>query len=131
MAATRGVNNRGDLLLRSILHKRGLRFRIQRRLIPGSTRSVDIVFPKARLAVFVDGCFWHGCPIHGTQPKSNVEWWRAKIHQNKDRDLETNELLRELGWDVLRVWEHEDPEDASERIVEAYERNRAARIGSR
>jgi len=120
MAATRGTNNRADRLLRSALHRRGLRFRIQRRLIPGSKRTVDIVFPRARLAVFVDGCFWHDCPIHGSQPKSNVEWWRRKIQQNVERDMDTNERLRSLGWRVLRIWEHEDPMEAADRIVKAY-----------
>lgn len=120
MVATRGTNNRADRLLRSALHRRGLRFRIQQRLIPGSTRTVDIVFPRARLAVFVDGCFWHDCPIHGSQPKSNVEWWRRKIRQNVERDQDTNERLRALGWRVFRIWEHEDPAEAADRIAEAY-----------
>ena len=120
MAATQGRNNRADRLIRSALHNRGLRFRIQRRLIPGSTRSVDIVLPRARLAVFVDGCFWHDCPIHGSQPKSNVEWWRRKIRQNVERDQDTNERLRDLAWRVIRIWEHEDPAEAADRIAEAY-----------
>lgn len=120
MAATRGTNNRVDRLLRSELHRRGLRFWIQRRLISGSKRTVDIVFPRARLAVFVDGCFWHDCPVHGSRPKSNAEWWRRKIRQNVERDQDTNERLRALGWRVLRIWEHEDPAEAADRIVAAY-----------
>src|ERR1700730_457397 len=120
MAATRGTNNRVDHLLRSALHRRGLRFQVQRRLIPGTNRTVDIVFPRARLAVFVDGCFWHDCPTHGTRPKSNVEWWRRKICQNVERDQDTNRRMRGLGWRVLRVWEHEDPEDAAQRGIDVY-----------
>ena len=109
MAATRGKNNRVDRLVRSALHRRGLQFGVQRRLIPGTNRTVDIVFPRARLAVFVDGCFWHSCPAHGTWPKSNVDWWQRKIWQNAERDQDTNRRLRELGWRVVRVWEHEIP----------------------
>lgn len=120
MAATRGANNRAERTIRSALHRQGLRFRIQQKLIPGTNRKVDIVFPRARLAVFVDGCFWHDCPIHGSQPKSNVEWWRRKLRQNVERDQDTNERLRALGWRVIRIWEHEDPEVATERITEAY-----------
>ena len=120
MAATRGANNRADRLIRSALHRLGLRFRIQRRLIPGSTRTVDIVFPRARLAVFVDGCFWHYCPVHGSRPKANAEWWKRKIRQNVERDRDTDRRLRELGWLVVRIWEHEDPAEAADRIAEAY-----------
>ena len=120
MAATRGTNNRADRLLRAALHRQGLRFRIQQQLIPGSKRTVDIVFPRARLAVFVDGCFWHDCPAHGSRPKSNAEWWERKIRQNVERDQDTNERLRALGWRVLRVWEHEDPVKAADRVMDAY-----------
>lgn len=120
MAATRGTNNRADRQLRSELHRLGLRFRVQRRLIPGTNRSVDIAFPRARLAVFVDGCFWHDCPIHGTRPKSNVDWWRRKIRQNVQRDQDTNKRLCDLGWRVLRIWEHENPKDAAQRVLQVY-----------
>ena len=120
MAATRGANNRADRLLRSALHRRGLRFWTQRRLISGSTRTVDIVFPCARLAVFVDGCFWHDCPIHGSRPKANADWWRRKIARNVERDRDTDRLLRELGWRILRIWEHEGAEEAAGRVEDAY-----------
>ena len=120
MAATRGKDNRADHLVRGALHRLGLRSRIQRRLIPGSTRTVDVVFGRARLAVFVDGCFWHDCPIHGSRPKPNAEWWRGKIRQNAERDQDTNERLRGLGWRVIRIWEHEDPAEAADRVAEAY-----------
>ena len=131
MAATRGTNNLVDRLIRSALHHRGLRFRIQRRLIPGSMRTVDIVFPRARLAVFVDGCFWHDCPIHGSRPKSNADWWRRKILQNLERDQDTNERLRELGWRVIRIWEHEDPVKAAARIAGAYQESLVGRCETR
>lgn len=81
-------------------------------------RKVDIVFPSRKVAVFVDGCFWHGCPDHGTQPRSNAEWWLWKIQRNRDRDDDTNRVLAELGWHVVRVWEHTDPDEAAD-LVEA------------
>jgi len=81
-------------------------------------RRADIVFRSAKVAVFVDGCFWHGCPIHSTQAKANAEFWHAKIKQNQERDVDTNKRLAEAGWKVIRVWEHEDPEEASNKIYE-------------
>lgn len=76
------------------------------------------MFPRAKVAVYVDGCFWHGCPVHGTWPKANAEWWRSKIHANQIRDADTHKRLKESGWIPIRVWEHEDPEEAAERVVE-------------
>jgi DNA mismatch endonuclease (patch repair protein) len=81
-------------------------------------RTIDIVFPRLKIAVFLDGCFWHGCPQHATQPKSNAEWWRAKLDKNMARDRETTEHMREVGWTVLRFWEHEAPNAVAE-IVQA------------
>ncbi|GAB2904965.1 hypothetical protein GCM10027075_00580 [Streptomyces heilongjiangensis] len=82
-------------------------------------RTIDITFGKARIAVFMDGCFWHGCPEHATQPKANAEWWRTKLDKNVTRDRETTEFLRSAGWTVLRFWEHESPEEVARRITEA------------
>jgi DNA mismatch endonuclease (patch repair protein) len=81
------------------------------------------VFPRLKVAVFVDGCFWHGCPVHGTWPKANSDWWRAKIEANRLRDSDTDRRLSEMGWRVVRIWEHEDPEQAALRIA-AVVRNR-------
>jgi DNA mismatch endonuclease (patch repair protein) len=80
-------------------------------------RSVDIVFPSARLAVFVDGCFWHGCPLHATSPANNAAWWRKKLNGNVERDRETSAHLEQLGWSVLRVWEHEDADDVADEVA--------------
>ena len=80
-------------------------------------RRADVAFPLDRIAVFVDGCFWHGCPEHGTSPKANAEWWRAKIDANKERDRQTNVFVVKAGWVPVRVWEHEDPAAAAERIA--------------
>ena len=107
-----------ELRLRRDLHRRGLRFFVDR-VVPasGARRRVDIVFPRRRVAVFVDGCFWHGCPEHGSWPKKNGEWWRQKIETNRARDRETDDRLRAGGWTVVRVWEHEDPEIAASRVA--------------
>jgi DNA mismatch endonuclease (patch repair protein) len=117
MKRTLGRDNNSERALRSALHRLGLRFRLQRRLLSGSTRTADVVFPSQRVAVFVDGCFWHGCPIHGTWPKRNAEWWRAKIEANVRRDRDTDTRLAELGWRVVRVWEHETSSEAALRVA--------------
>ena len=76
----------------------------------------DIVFVSSRLAVFVDGCFWHRCPEHATQPKANKQWWTNKLQDNVERDRRHDSALRKAGWSVLRVWEHEDPHEAAAKI---------------
>ncbi|WP_407046157.1 very short patch repair endonuclease [Mesorhizobium abyssinicae] len=116
MARTAQRDNRTERALRSILHRRGLRFRIHGRLIEGSRRTVDIVFARARVAVFVDGCFWHDCPIHGSSPTNNAVWWRTKIDANVARDRDTDTRLVRSGWTVVRIWEHENLSLAADRI---------------
>lgn len=116
MTRTAQRDNARERALRSELHRRGLRFRLHRRLLMGNRRTVDLAFPGARVAVFVDGCFWHGCPEHGTWPKNNADWWRAKIAANIARDRDTDRRLDEAGWTVVRVWEHEEVLSAAERI---------------
>jgi DNA mismatch endonuclease (patch repair protein) len=105
--------------LRSVLHGRGLRYRVHRRPIPELRREADIVFWTTRVAVFVDGCFWHGCPQHASWPKQNDAWWREKIERNRERDADTDRRLRDAGWCVVRVWEHEAPEEAARRVEAA------------
>lgn len=110
-----------ERMLRSKLHRWGLRFRLHRP-VPGTRRMGDLAFVRARVAVLVDGCFWHGCPDHGTWPKANAQWWRTKIEANRARDRSTNELLAAAGWVVIRVWEHDlktDPDQCAARIVQA------------
>lgn len=104
-----------EIELRSALHRQGLRFRIEH-LLPAMRRRADIVFPRQRVAVFVDGCFWHGCPEHRTAPKANADWWRAKIESNVTRDRDTDARLAAAGWLSLRVWEHEQPHAAAAMI---------------
>lgn len=104
-----------ELAIRSLVHRDGLRFRVDWSL-PATRRRADLAFPKAKVAVFVDGCFWHGCPLHATWPKANAEWWRDKLETNERRDRDTVERLRAMGWKVLRFWEHENSEIAARRI---------------
>jgi DNA mismatch endonuclease, patch repair protein len=105
-----------ELLVRSLLHAEGFRYRVDVRPVPTLRARADLVFRRARVAVFVDGCFWHGCPEHGTWPKNNAQWWRAKIEANRRRDERATAQLRAAGWTVVRVWEHEAPARAAARI---------------
>ncbi|MFB6771842.1 very short patch repair endonuclease [Streptomyces sp. NPDC056337] len=105
-----------ELALRRALHAAGLRYRVHRRPLRGVRREADLLFGPSKVAVFVDGCFWHGCPTHATWPKNNAEFWREKIEGNRRRDRDTDERLASAGWYAVRVWEHEDPLEAAERV---------------
>lgn len=109
-----------ELALRRELHARGLRYRVQIKVPGNNRRTIDIAFTRARLAVYVDGCFWHGCPQHHHRPATNAEWWDWKIAGNRERDRSTNGQLLASGWDVLRFWEHEDPTAAADRVQQRY-----------
>lgn len=115
-----------EIALRSHIHKLGLRYRVDARPLKAWRRRADLVFASAKVAVFVDGCFWHGCPSHGTLPKANSEWWEAKLARNQARDAETNATLAAAGWAVIRVWEHEDPVTAAQKVASLVR----ARIGA-
>lgn len=101
-----------ELALRRALHARGLRFRVH----PALPGRPDIVFTRVRLAIFVDGCFWHGCPEHGTMPKNNSDWWRAKLAANAERDRRKDAELAALGWTVMHVWEHEAAPEVADAV---------------
>lgn len=118
MQGNRSRDTQPELAIRRILHRRGLRYRVNARPIKTVRRTADLVFPRARVAVFVDGCFWHQCPEHGNQPRTNAAYWGPKLSRNRERDLETDALLSASGWKVVRVWEHEPPDDAAGRIAE-------------
>ena len=110
-------DTRPEKELRSELHRRGLRFRKDPPLrVPGRVVRPDIVFPRVRLAVFVDGCFWHSCPVHGNQPRANSDYWLPKLARNVERDSAVNEALEAAGWQVLRAWEHEAVTTVAARI---------------
>lgn len=127
MAARRRRDTGPELRLRRVLHRRGMRFRLQVRVPGNQRRSIDIAFPRARLAVFVDGCFWHSCGEHGTQPATNAEWWHWKLQRNQVRDRDTDRLLKEAGWSVLRIWEHVSSEDAADLVETTYREILASR----
>ncbi len=105
--------------MRRLLHAQGLRYRVDYRAIPGSRLRVDIAFTRAKVAVFIDGCFWHGCPEHATYPKTNESYWLPKLARNVERDRQSDTALAESGWAVLRFWEHESAHDVIERVREA------------
>ena len=102
-----------EVALRSALHRKGLRFRVDRAVLAGMRSRPDIVFGPSKVAVFVDGCFWHRCREHGTTPKNNREWWNQKLDANVARDRRVDAQLSDAGWQVLRFWEHEDPDHAA------------------
>jgi DNA mismatch endonuclease (patch repair protein) len=117
MQSNRPKNTGPELAVRSALHRAGLRFRIHYRPLRGIKREVDIAFTGPRVAVFVDGCFWHGCPLHATRPATNVEWWATKLDGNIGRDRLTDEALTKAGWLVLRFWEHVAPAEVVLAVV--------------
>ncbi|MFB9462007.1 very short patch repair endonuclease [Streptomyces cinereospinus] len=108
-----------EIAVRRLLYAAGLRYRVNVPVPGMPRRTIDIVFPKAKIAIFLDGCFWHGCPQHATQPKANAEWWRTKLDKNMTRDRETTAHLEAEGWIVLRFWEHESPENVALSVVRA------------
>jgi DNA mismatch endonuclease (patch repair protein) len=140
-AATPGIRSRmqlqrerdtgPELRLRRALHRLGLRYRLDQPIVPGTKqRRVDIVFPRAKVAVFVDGCFWHGCPEHGFRRHEINGWyWPEKIRGNKDRDVDTTQRLEAAGWTVIRIWEHEETEEAVSRVEAAVRSDRRSPPG--
>ncbi|QLY31233.1 very short patch repair endonuclease [Nocardia huaxiensis] len=122
MARQRRVGTKPEIALRSELHRRGARFFVDRAPLAGLRRRADIVFPRKKVAVYVDGCFWHSCPEHATHPKNNAEWWAAKLAGNVARDRDTDARLVAAGWTVVRVWEHEKAEAAAETVLRALPR---------
>jgi len=107
-----------ELAIRRELRRMGLRYRVDLALpLKGVRRRADIAFTARKVAVFVDGCYWHVCPIHATWPKASSDWWRTKLEANVRRDRDTDTRLTEAGWTVVRVWEHEEPAEAAARIA--------------
>lgn len=132
MQAMSQRDTKPELAVRRALHRLGLRYWVDRRPLPELRRTGDAVFPRARLVVFVDGCFWHGCALHCAWPKQNASWWREKIEANQRRDRDTDNRLIAAGWLPVRVWEHEHPDEAAaaiKRLVQARLSGRGAAIG--
>lgn len=127
MAATKGRDNTRELSLRSELHKQGLRFRVHYEVPGNRRRKIDVAFPAKKVAIFLDGCFWHGCPVHGTVPLTNQDWWIAKIDANKRRDADTDRLLQLAGWTIIRIWEHTPLADACKHVIQAVDQKARTR----
>jgi DNA mismatch endonuclease (patch repair protein) len=128
---TRRRDTPNELKLRRILFSKGLRYLVDRQVVEKLRTRPDVAFVSAKVAVFVDSCFWHSCPTHGSLPKSNASWWAEKLSANRLRDEKSSRLLSEAGWMVIRVWEHEDLEQAADRIEKAVAQRLAQSQGLR
>lgn len=117
MAKVRQKGTDAEVALRREMYRIGLRYRIDYEVLRRPRRVADVAFPSRKVAVFIDGCFWHGCPEHATWPKQNAEFWREKIEANQRRDADTNARLQSLGWTVLRFWSHESPAKAAQVVA--------------
>lgn len=117
MRANRGRDTAPELELRRAVHALGLRYQVSRRPLKDVRRTADLVFTRAKVAVFLDGCFWHGCPVHHTVAATNAGFWADKVTTNRRRDRDTDRRLTDAGWVPLRVWEHEDPVEAAHRVA--------------
>lgn len=117
MQGNRGRDTKAELAVRRLVHASGLRYRVNARPECDLRRTADLLFTRARVAVFIDGCYWHGCPEHFSMPATNLDYWSTKIGRNQARDLETTAVLEDRGWLVLRFWEHEPPTTVAERIT--------------
>lgn len=122
MVANRRRDTQPELRVRRLLHAAGLRYRIDVRPDPAVRGRADIVFNRRRIVVFIDGCFWHGCPVHAVQPKSNTTYWAPKLARNRERDLEVTAALLSRGWTVLRFWEHEPADSIARKTIDAWNR---------
>ncbi len=129
MQAIRNRDTAPERRLRSLLHGRGLRYRVAARPLADVRWTADLVFRRSRVAVFIDGCFWHGCPEHFKMPARNVDYWTAKFARNRRRDAEFDDLLAAAGWKVVRVWEHDDAVAVADH-VEGLVRDRRLHVGS-
>lgn len=119
MSAQRSTDTAPELDVRRALHALGLRYRVHAQPLPSLRRKADVVFPRAKVAVFIDGCFWHGCPLHGRRRHEVNQWyWPEKISRNQRRDADTDTRLAGAGWAVVRVWEHEDPAEAAMKVAD-------------
>ena len=124
MRGNRALDTKPEAEVRRLLHRQGLRFFKHRQVVPGFRCRPDLVFPTERVAVFIDGCFWHSCPEHGHQPKANSEYWNPKLERNRIRDRRNDSVLHQHGWLVLRAWEHEPSAAVAARVTQSVMRRR-------
>ena len=129
MQGNHGRDTKAEIAVRQLVHAQGLRYRVNARPEADLRRTADLLFTRVRVAVFIDGCYWHGCPEHFVMPTTNPDYWSTKIGRNQARDLETTSQLEERGWLVLRFWEHEAPSSVAERIGKLVQARRAAISG--
>ncbi|MFB7761965.1 very short patch repair endonuclease [Streptomyces xiamenensis] len=127
MQAIKARDTKPERRIRQLLHAQGLRYRVAARPLADLRRTADIVFRPAKTAVFIDGCYWHGCPEHYVSPKTNPGYWSEKVAGNMARDRDTDRRLTEAGWLVLRFWEHEDSADCADKVAAAVIARRAPR----
>ncbi|OZF00535.1 very short patch repair endonuclease [Rhodococcoides fascians] len=121
LSKQRRRDTKPEVALRRELHRLGLRYFVDRAPLKGMRRRADIVFPRRKVAVYVDGCFWHSCPVHATKPRNNAQWWADKLAANVARDRDTDDRLQTEGWTVVRIWEHEPVSDAAALVLHALE----------
>ncbi|MFE4174914.1 very short patch repair endonuclease [Streptomyces sp. NPDC056909] len=124
MQAIRSRDTKPEWLIRRLVHAQGLRYRVAAKPLPGLRRTADMVFRPAKVAVFIDGCYWHGCPEHYVPPKTNEGYWSDKVARNMARDRDTDQRLAEAGWTVLRFWEHESPDTCALKVTTTVSRLR-------
>ncbi|MEU9243514.1 very short patch repair endonuclease [Streptomyces sp. NPDC048385] len=124
MQAIRSRDTKPEWLIRRLVHAQGLRYRVAARPLPDLRRTADLVFGPAKVAVFIDGCYWHGCPEHYVPPKTNSGYWSDKVLRNMARDRDTDQRLMDAGWLVLRFWEHEPSDSCADKITAAVNRRR-------
>jgi DNA mismatch endonuclease, patch repair protein len=131
MQANRSRDTHPEMALRRAVHALGLRYRVATRPLPGVRRTADLVFSGPKVAVFLDGCFWHGCPEHHTVAVRNASFWAEKVEKNRARDIDTDRRLREAGWEPVRIWEHEDPQEAAQQVLQIVTARRTTHAVSR
>lgn len=131
MRANRHRDTEPELAVRRLVHKSGLRYRVATKPLREVRRTADLVFRPAKVAVFIDGCFWHGCRDHYVEPKANSDYWAPKISRNRERDAETDSMLEQAGWLVIRRWEHDNPELVADEIEKAVRSRRSKATESR
>lgn len=124
MQAIRSRDTKPEQLIRRLVHAQGLRYRVSAKPLPELRRTADMVFRPTKVAVFIDGCYWHGCPEHYVSPKTNPGYWSEKVARNMARDEDTNDRLSAAGWLVLRFWEHEPAAECAIRIAAAVDQRR-------
>ncbi|GGU87720.1 very short patch repair endonuclease [Streptomyces litmocidini] len=117
MQAIRSRDTKPEQIVRRLVHATGLRYRVAARPLPSLRRTADLVFRPAKVAVFIDGCYWHGCPDHYVPPKTNSGYWSDKVARNVARDRDTDQQLAAAGWLVLRFWEHEPSAACADKIT--------------